>query len=564
MKIRNKLLNYYNNFSVNNNIWLSIIFGNFLICLIIWNRFIRIRLPRDLVSMEWGSFIIIIGLLFLLNIGMFIYYILKLYKIIPKENSKITYLITNIDTNIRRFNILDRLLNDIKLIIEQHVIYGPHRMYDKIYQRNTKIASCLNKIIDLMGAKLNRYLWVLPKSNWALIVFYLISFTIPQIIPPIIFMIEVVIYHHLDYFYKVLILLLVPLMANIFLFIFKHSLETRMRSIRKFYTFDLFIEGKLILKAHVIAESIIENGSEEHDALLLLYKTKEELTNKWVHYQTLYNVVSQIEIHQNYYKYYLNITRYGLYAVSFCIYFMILCGAYSITILYLNDIACLINNSLQFTFFNVGTLIILLLYNIIIISNKLQGYYNYMYKYIYVKSLCKYVSKMLDNLLTIYKKHILLLYTLLFGIPYTLSYFLFVLELLYINKLYYVFISVYAWLIPQIIYLLLYMIKHDATASLDYYAKFFNITLDEKTDVIHITQKYLEDSEDIDKAKTFINVDSVAQWWEYYYDTKDNVRLINIQITLYNKRLFYFISFLSLLMFAISILYYYTQYNETT
>ena len=78
----------------NNFINISFLSGIFIILLIIWNRFIRVRLPKDLIPLEnvniYFYSILLTTILFLI---LMVYIVLQFLKYIPREDSKITVLI---------------------------------------------------------------------------------------------------------------------------------------------------------------------------------------------------------------------------------------------------------------------------------------------------------------------------------------------------------------------------------------------------------------------------------------------------------------------------------------
>lgn len=539
MKVKNKLLNYFKNFKLEGNILLSTLFGGSLIGLIIWNRLLRIRLPRDLVPVDLNYLTVLIGSLMFLYISLFLYYLLKWYQIIPREKSRIGVYLNTLDNYIRNIPVLNEIIRIIHVIMQQHVILGPHRIYDKIFTKNVTIAFYTHKFNDLVGFLLNKYLWVLPKTSWALILFYIILFVIPRLIPAIIFCMEIIYCQHLHYFYKSLILLILPLLMNILLFTMKNSAEKRMNHVRKFYKIEQKIIGSA---ADVLIEKRLEVSLEEYNGFIALYETEENLCAKWISYQVLYNIVCQIELQIERYKYYLKIPCYSLFALGFIFYFMILRGIYD-NIIVINTIVVIQTLLLQITLFQIITLSLCLSFIIIRVFflQYIKRFYNYLYIYINIKRFYNIANSFLINV-SLSSNQCLYYYIILFGIPYLLPFILFV-----SGNIYYFYVSIYLLLIPLITNLFIYIVKHHAKSCIDYFEKFFLIERDPKpnVDVMRIIYKYLEKPEDIAESND-LEPRFVIDSWLDYNKTINTYHIIENLIRKYNIKLMYIMLFILL------------------
>jgi hypothetical protein len=529
MKIKNKLINYYTNFKIDDNIILTTLFGGSLIGLIIWNRLLRIRLPRDLAPIELGIITLIISSLFILYISLFFYYLLKWYQIIPRKESRFLLFLDYLNEYIKRKPLLDKSTKAISLIVQQHFIYGPHRIYDKLYTKNATIAFYMNMFINFLGLKLNKYLWVLPKNQWALVAFYGVIFFIPRIIPAIFFFIEVIWYQHLHCFYKSLFLLLIPLLMDIILFLFRNCAENQMDYIRKFYDVENIISGKdytmVMKKKDVLSDK----------EFMALYKTEEDLGIKWINYMKIYNIAHQIEMQKEHYKYFLKIPCYALFAISFFFYFMILEGIYDKTILSVILDTNFPRISLTFKKMNLFQIIsinLVLCFIIIrfLFYKSLRALYDYIYIYVKITGVYYFVSDFMIN----YNKYMPFYYILLFFVPYMISIITYIIESYIFDSIYYFYLSLYLLIVPQIIHLILYIIQHHTKDSLDYYGTFFLIEQDPKTKIVHITYKHLEDQELLEESKDF-DPEVVIQNWLFFTKVLSIYNVLQMQIKRYNN-----------------------------
>ena len=178
MKIKNKLI-------------YSFIFTILLTCLIIWNRLIRTRLPRQVKFHEVYTFQDkITFIIFIIYICMFFYYFLKYFKIIPRPKSKFKVI---------RNRILCYLESKKTVIVwgdffSNHITNGPTNVYDYFY-----VFIYVKPFIWACAQFLHKHFQEMP------IVPYILGYFLPRLIPVVIFFTEVVFYNYINYFYKALI-----------------------------------------------------------------------------------------------------------------------------------------------------------------------------------------------------------------------------------------------------------------------------------------------------------------------------------------------------------------------
>lgn len=174
---------------------ISLLFTILFISFIFWNRLVRVRTPKDFKVPDFHLYydffdktiILYVSIFFFI---MFVYYAINLLKqlnILPlKENSKYS---------IYKAKILEYLESKSWIIsltefIRNHIVNGPSTVYEYVYRKIIYVGPP----IEYMGTLLYKYFF-----NKALI-FYILGFVIPLIIPSTIFIIEIIIYQQIKYF----------------------------------------------------------------------------------------------------------------------------------------------------------------------------------------------------------------------------------------------------------------------------------------------------------------------------------------------------------------------------
>lgn len=176
----------------------TFIVGIFIIFFTLWNRILRQRIPKSISDFNnvyaiYGIYITIIVLITTILTMIFILYF-------PRKHS---WSWENI-FGIRIYIFISNL--------KSYVTESPKTLFEILYQM-FNIAILLEKPfsnLSLLLRNANRYYMV--------IINYVFN-TIPKIIPPIIFIIEIVITQRLEYFYNSLFLIIIVLLYNILLYL---------------------------------------------------------------------------------------------------------------------------------------------------------------------------------------------------------------------------------------------------------------------------------------------------------------------------------------------------------
>lgn len=280
-----------------NNLIYSFIFTILLTMWIIWSRFIRERLPKDITFEYFNIYIVI--LLFLSTSLILMYYLLTLLKVIPNPKSKFSLFIQHTFNHLKkkpRFIVINNFINE-------HILEGPSNTYKIIYEY-----VYIKPFIHQIGSKLSYHF-----SDYPLVP-YVIAYIIPKTLPWIILLIEITLFQHIEYFYKVIIIFIVPLIFNIMLFIIKqHAIES-IQIYEKYY--DFVVTEDTI---HVFLKQSSDAEFKEKQDFLL-----PTAANYWEFFQDLYNVTYQINYRKNLYKYHLGTIIYTLITLSFLFELVIL------------------------------------------------------------------------------------------------------------------------------------------------------------------------------------------------------------------------------------------------
>lgn len=292
---------------INNNIVYSFLFTLFFISFIFWNRLIRVRSPKDLTHyLELNISSIVIFMLILWFLLLTYYYLLKYLKIIPRDNSRFNKYIIKISEKLVQYS----FYNSFILFVNTHIINGPKTTYDYLYEK-IYIRPLVSKLQTFAVYKLD--------SNKELI--YLVVFVIIKLIIPITFVMEIIFYKQISIFYKILILLVIPLIIKFLLFFIQNNAIKNIEYFDEFFDFtDEPEKAKLTItyKNLINPEDLIEQK-----------KLDAEYTGSlWFFYQQVYNFVQQIYMLIDKDKYLINVIYYGLFSIGFFFYFLILIDWY--------------------------------------------------------------------------------------------------------------------------------------------------------------------------------------------------------------------------------------------
>jgi hypothetical protein len=306
---------------ISNWTFISILFGISYISFIIWNRLIRVRLPKELfITNEYDLTFFIVFLLTVIFGILFIYYLLKLIKYLPREPGRI----------IKKFIIMEERVNKYQIyIIVQQVkkafMEGPLYLYLFLYNQTRLVHVGTEKI----GIHLFNIFTDYKKLPYLV---YIIMIVFPRLIVSMVLVIEVieVIYlRELNLFYEVLPLLLLPLIIKGYFGILQSHSESIMKSYEKYFSFYYDKETQIF---HITVKNLTDPKEIEIQEGWL---KKEEESGPYFQYawDFYYNMLSGlyrifiINIYERY-KTILFTIYYMLYFIGFLFYLLILIGVY--------------------------------------------------------------------------------------------------------------------------------------------------------------------------------------------------------------------------------------------
>jgi hypothetical protein len=196
---------------------IGVLTGMGSIGLIIWNRLIRVRLPREIEGELWSMEFWIILYLLILFFLMFIYACNKLQKKlrgIPEGDGVIVRFVKRLEEKYPRLiSYFEKKLQ----FIRTYILGGPLFLWNSYYSRYREnvlivnlyhLGECIWELYFYEGCKNYRLRVVLT----TIILGYL-----PKIMGVSIFLYEILIYKRIEYFYIIAPILLIPLIFNSYL-----------------------------------------------------------------------------------------------------------------------------------------------------------------------------------------------------------------------------------------------------------------------------------------------------------------------------------------------------------
>ena len=186
-----------------NNLIISFLVTSIYIISYIWNRFIRIRLPKEvyyheIISLQ-DKITIIICFVYLF---LFSYYTLKYFQIIPRPNSKFKRLREKFGEYLKSKKIITKFLEKFN----EHVMNAPKNIYNYFY-----MFIYIRPFIWSCAQFLHIHFEMKP------IIPYICFFILPRFIIAIVLLIEVIFFNYIRCFYNLLGLLVIPLLFKIIL-----------------------------------------------------------------------------------------------------------------------------------------------------------------------------------------------------------------------------------------------------------------------------------------------------------------------------------------------------------
>jgi len=294
----------------------SFFFGIFFISFILWNRLIRVRLPRELFITNEYDLIFFIVLLFATLFGLlFLYYFLNLIKYLPKEPGKIIKRVLIVEEKIKNYNFYKFIIT-----FSLSFINGPLNLYNLIYNLYYKK---IDKILEFTGDSLVNFFL---KKSLRLTVLYITIFVFPRILICVLFFIEVIFYKKLDFFYKILPLILIPTLGKAYFFILQQFCDESMEYYRKFFDIVHLWAGNGMFDLHVYPHKLSDQNQIEIQEYLL---QDDKILDLYEFYLNIYIITYQIlDERYNKYKNLLFTIYYGIYFLGFFFYTLILLGFY--------------------------------------------------------------------------------------------------------------------------------------------------------------------------------------------------------------------------------------------
>jgi len=303
---------------ISNWTYISIFFGFSYISFILWNRLIRVRLPKELfMTNEYDlTFFIILILTILFGI-LFIYNFLKLIQYIPREPGRVIKKLIILEERVNKYQLYKFIQQVIKAFME-----GPLEVYVMIYNRTRFVHNSIEKI----GLYLYDIFTDYKKLPYLA---YIIMIVFTRLIVSMVLVIEVIYLRELNNFYKVLPLLLIPLIITGYSGILQFHVDQMKFYYERFFSFYYDAETQIF---HITVKDLTDPKEIEIQERIL--KREEEkgpyLRYAWdLYYNMLYGLyrIFIIDIY-DIYKTLLFTIYYMLYLVGFLFYLLILIGIY--------------------------------------------------------------------------------------------------------------------------------------------------------------------------------------------------------------------------------------------
>lgn len=289
---------------------LTFLGGGSIILFILWNRLIRVRLPKEIqeVGLVFESYVMFIICLFFGFVTLFYF-----YKIINVNSISQNSFYNKYKVYISDYVNTKNLLRQICIFFKSYIIEGPKKVYEIFYEH-----FYLKTLIEYIGGKSHDLFY---NNKLRLHLINLIIFILPKMILVVTFAVEVIIYKRLDYFYKFLGFLILPIILHVLVYIIQHHAKKSLDYYDYYFKIDgNFETGKVTIIYRELLDSIDIKEQNEFDP--------ETVMKWWEFYQYLYNISYQINLLFDSTKNYINVIYYGTYTVGFIFYLTILLGIY--------------------------------------------------------------------------------------------------------------------------------------------------------------------------------------------------------------------------------------------
>ena len=276
MKIKSNVIKFLEIF--------SIIFGIFISLLLLWNRLLRERLPKILDGNYEPNLKVIFLLLFFSSLLSFIIALKKILNISVEPKNK--YII-----NLLEMKFVQKSFH----YIYEYILKAPE--HAGIWFFNS--INIINYIRDfgsfIYEQDPRKYTKILVRSMYII-----------RIVVSLVFIIDVLVFNKFDYFYKVAILLLLPMLFKVFLFVIKDGSEFN----RKYY-----------LENYIVVVSNFETMTFDIDFHPSYKGEKSEwffyqYSNNWLYFVSNCAFVDHIKDYEEKTKYYVVIFCSTMYLIG--------------------------------------------------------------------------------------------------------------------------------------------------------------------------------------------------------------------------------------------------------
>lgn len=186
----------------------SFFLGVFIILFTIWNKSLRIRVPKTIHDFDtfYMIFIVYINIVILTLIIVFCIWTLVSSNINKDKGYILEYIVS--------YKFINNILSWIYKTSES-ISQAPKKVY-RLFFDNVNISH----ILEIPFYKISHYIKELPiRFAYILTVIHVIFYTLPKTIPAIIFMFEIILFGHINYFYKSLFLYVIVLIYNVLLWV---------------------------------------------------------------------------------------------------------------------------------------------------------------------------------------------------------------------------------------------------------------------------------------------------------------------------------------------------------
>lgn len=265
----------------------------FLIIFILWNRLFRMRLPKDVFALDVDVihfiltiFLIFIFLLLLIN---------AIFELLGLTN----------EIKVAKKG----YLNKIFTVLEEYVFNSP------------------KYLLNLISLKIDLKIFIEKPLSYLVAYFYypkIINFTlyiVPTMLLSTIFFVDLVCFFRITYFYKILVLLLIPIIFKIILFIVDDFCNSYIFYLNHHIYFEKDDNTKLVIVKPVVVTPMIPNALNTFE----IQKHFNWLCAQWEIYTTIKNFCNKVYEAHNNIKYYVQVYNYTLYFLgwNYYLYFVL-------------------------------------------------------------------------------------------------------------------------------------------------------------------------------------------------------------------------------------------------